>query len=171
MAADADRTRRLYKALQKHATIVECYGLRGARDARVDLRQVARQAEQLVRQAVVDAGQQIDPAAARLVGERAGTDIAQLRGDVERLLLYAAGKQKISMEDVLQVVSAESAQDDWAVRRHTAQRRGRAPSAWVGDGAAPSLHDPGQLDVVRGAWRPLTPARPGGLEALVAPTD
>jgi DNA polymerase III delta subunit len=115
VAADADRTRRLYKALQKHATIVECYGLRGTRDARVDLRQVARQAEQLVRKAVVEAGQQIDPAAARLVGERAGTDIAQLRGDVERLLLYAAGKPKISMEDVLEVVSAESAQDDWAV--------------------------------------------------------
>ncbi|MCA1561566.1 MAG: hypothetical protein LC753_15595 [Acidobacteria bacterium] len=115
VAADADRTRRLYKTLQKHATIVECYGLRGTRDARVDLRQVARQAEQLVRKAVVDAGQQIDPAAARLVGERAGTDIAQLRGDVERLLLYAAGKPKISLDDVLQVVSAESAQDDWAV--------------------------------------------------------
>lgn len=127
VAADADRTRRLYKALQKHATIVECYGLRGARDARVDPRQVARQAEQLVRQAVVDAGQQIDPAAARLVGERAGTDIAQLRGDVERLLLYAAGKPKISMEDVLQVVSAESAQDDWAVT--SAIQRGDAAEA------------------------------------------
>ena len=35
------------------------------------------------------------PAAARLVAERAGTDIATLRGDVERLLLYAAGKPRI----------------------------------------------------------------------------
>jgi DNA polymerase-3 subunit delta len=115
VAADVDRTRRLYKALQKQATIVECWGLKGSKDARVDLRQVARQAEQLVRQAVADAGQQIEPAASRLVAERAGTDISRLRGDVERLLLYAAGKAKITAADAREVVSAESAQDDWAV--------------------------------------------------------
>ncbi len=115
LAADVDRTRRLYKALQKHATIVECWGLRGSKDARVDLRQVARQAEQLVRQAVADAGQQIDAAAARLVAERAGTDITRLRGDVQRLLLYAAGKPRITAADAQEVVSPESAQDDWAV--------------------------------------------------------
>ena len=127
VAADADRTRRLYKALQKHATIVECWGLRGAKDARLDLRQVARTAEALVRQAVVDAGQQIEPAAARLVAERAGTDIATLRGDVDRLLLYAAGKSKIDLKDVQEVVSAETAQDDWAVT--TAIQRGDTAEA------------------------------------------
>jgi len=115
VAGDIDRTRRLSKLLQKSATIVECWGLRGAKDERVDLRQVARKAEQLVREAVTQAGQQIDAPAARLVAERAGTDIARLRGDVERLLLYAAGKPKITVADVQEVVSAESAQDDWAV--------------------------------------------------------
>ena len=115
VASDVDRTRRLYKSIQKHATIVECWGLRGGKDARVDLRQVARTAEALVKQAVSDAGQQIDPAAARLVAERAGTDIATLRGDVERLLLYAAGKPKIDLKDAQEIVSAETAQDDWAV--------------------------------------------------------
>lgn len=122
IASDVDRTRRLYKALQKQATLVECWGLKGSKDARVDLRQVARQAEQLVRQAVTGAGQQIDPAASRLVAERAGTDIARLRGDVERLLLYAAGKPRITVADARDVVSAESAQDDWAVT--TAIQRG-----------------------------------------------
>jgi DNA polymerase III subunit delta len=115
VAADVDRARRLYKTIQKQATIVECWGLKGAKDARVDLRQVARTAEVLVKQAVSDAGQQIDPAAARLVAERAGTDIATLRGDVDKLLLYAAGKPKIDLKDVQEVVSAETAQDDWAV--------------------------------------------------------
>lgn len=115
VASDVDRTRRLYKALQKQATIVECWGLKGSKDARVDLRQVARQAEQLVREAVTGAGQQIEPAASRLVAERAGTDIARLRGDVERLLLYAAGAPRITAADAREVVSAESAQDDWAV--------------------------------------------------------
>ena len=126
VAADVDRSRRLYKAIQKNATIVECWGLKGSKDVRLDLRQVARTAEALVRQAVADAGQQIDAAAARLVAERAGTDIATLRGDVDRLLLYAAGKPKIDLNDVKEVVSAETAQDDWAVttaiqRRDTAE--------------------------------------------------
>ncbi len=115
VASDVDRSRRLYKAIQKHATIVECWGLKGGKDGRVDLRQVARTAEALVRQAVADAGQQIDPAAARLVANRAGTDIATLRGDVERLLMYAAGKAKIDVKDAQEVVSAETSQDDWAV--------------------------------------------------------
>ena len=80
-----------------------------------------------MRQAVADAGQQIEPAAARLVAERAGTDIATLRGDVERLLLYAAGKPKIDLKDVQEVVSAETAQDDWAVT--TAIQRGDTAEA------------------------------------------
>jgi DNA polymerase III subunit delta len=127
VATDVDRTRRLYKAIQKHATIVECWGLKGAKDARLDLRQVARTAEALVRQAVADAGQQIDSAAARLVAERAGTDIATLRGDVDRLLLYAAGKARIDLKDAQEVVSAETAQDDWAVT--TAIQRGDTAEA------------------------------------------
>jgi len=125
VAADVDRTRKLYKTLLKQGTIVECLGLKGSRDARVDLREVARTAEQLVRQAVAGAGQQIDPAAARLIAERAGTDIARLRGDVERLLLYASGAAKIGIDDARQVVSAETAQDDWAVT-NAIQRRDAA---------------------------------------------
>jgi len=114
VAADVDRSRRFYKQLAKTATIVECWGLR-PRDARADPRQVARQAEVLVKQAASDAGRQIDPAAARLVAERAGTDIARLRGDLEKLMLYSAGAPKISLADAKEVVSAESSQDDWAV--------------------------------------------------------
>lgn len=127
VATDVDRTRRLFKTLQKQGTVVECWGLKGDRDGRVDLRQVARQAEQLLRRAVTDAGQQIDAAAARLVAERAGTDIARLRGDVERLLLYSSGRPRITLEDAEQIVSAETAQDDWAVT--TAIQRGDTAEA------------------------------------------
>ena len=125
VAADVDRTRKLYKTILKQGTIVECWGLKGGRDARVDLREVARTAEQLVRQAASEAGQQIEPGAARLIAERAGTDIARLRGDVERLLLYTSGAPKIGVEDARQVVSAETAQDDWAVT-NAIQRRDAA---------------------------------------------
>jgi DNA polymerase-3 subunit delta len=126
VASDVDRSRRLYKSLNKHATIVECWGLRAGKDAKVDLRQVARFAETLVRQAVTEADQQIDPAAARLIAVRAGADIATLRGDLDRLLLYSAGKRRIDLSDVQEVVSGETAQDDWAVtnaiqRRDTAE--------------------------------------------------
>ena len=127
VAADVDRQRKVYKTLQKQATIVECWGLRPGKDERVDLRQVARTAEQLVRQEVDDAGLLIEPAAARLVAERAGTDIAKLRADVERLLLYSADKPKIGLAEVREVVSAETAQDDWAVTN--AISRGDAPEA------------------------------------------
>ncbi len=116
VAADVDRVRRLFKAIQKHATIVECWGLKAGRDTKgLDLRQVARQAEALVKQAAADAGQQIEPAAARLVAARAGADISTLRGDMERLLLFAAGKPTITLKDAEQVVTAETSQDDWAV--------------------------------------------------------
>jgi DNA polymerase-3 subunit delta len=125
VATDVDRTRKLYKTLQKQSTIVECWGLRVAKEGRVDLREVARTAEQMVKQAAGSAGQQIEPGAARLVAERAGTDIARLRGDVERLLLYTAGSQKITLEDARQIVSAETAQDDWAVTNAIQRRDAR----------------------------------------------
>jgi DNA polymerase III subunit delta len=116
-AADVDRTRKIWKSgFQKHAVVVECWGLKGEKDPRyLDLRAVAKRAEQLVRQAVADAGQAIEPSAARLVAERAGADITRLRGDLDRLLLYAAGKPGITLADAQDVVSAESSQDDWAV--------------------------------------------------------
>jgi DNA polymerase III subunit delta len=125
VASDVDRTRRVYKTLQKQSAIVECWGLRIGRDGRLDLREAARTAEQMVKQAAANAGQQIEPAAARLVAERAGTDIARLRGDVERLLLYTAGTPKITIGDARQIVSAETAQDDWAVTNAIHRRDAR----------------------------------------------
>ena len=115
VAADVDRQRRIYKTLQRHAAIVECWGLRGSRDAAADPRAVARSADALVRQAAAAAGQQIEASASRLVAERAGTDIGRLRADIERLLLYTAGTPKITLLDAQEVVSAEKPQDDWAV--------------------------------------------------------
>jgi DNA polymerase III subunit delta len=116
VAADIDRTRRASKAILKHAATVECWGLKTEKNPRfLDLRQAARMAEQLVRKAVAESGQQIDAAAARLVAERAGVDIVRLRGDIERLTLFTVGKPKITVADVQEVVGAETAQDDWAV--------------------------------------------------------
>lgn len=115
-AADIDRTRKAGKAIVKHATVVECWGLKPGKETRgSDLYQAARIAEQMVKKAVGEAGQTIEPAAAKLVAERAGFDIVRLRGDIERLMLYAAGKPGITLADAREIVSAETAQDDWAV--------------------------------------------------------
>ena len=122
VAADVDRQRRIYKTIQKHATLVECWGLKGSRDARIDPREAARAAEALIKAAANAVPQAIEPAAVRLVASRAGTDIARLRADVERLLLYAAGKPKITLQDAEEVVSGETAQDDWAVTNAIGRR-------------------------------------------------
>lgn len=171
VAADVDRSRKLYKSLQKQATIVECWGLRSSKDEKVDLRQVARKAEVLVRQAVTGAGQQIEPAAARLIAERAGTDIATLQGDVSRLLLYAAGKSKIDEADVREVVSAETSQDDWAVtnaigRGDTAEALRQLGLAMESGGVSYQIL--GQLAYFVREKLPNTDVRrlPGAIEAL-----
>ena len=116
VAGDIDRTRKAGKAILKHATVVECWGLKPGKEARGgDLRQAARLAEQMVKKAVAEAGQLIEPPAARLVADRAGFDIVRLRGDIERLMLYTVGKPQITLADAQEIVSAESSQDDWAV--------------------------------------------------------
>ena len=116
VAADIDKSRKAGKAILKHAAVVECWGLKPGKEARGgDLRQAARIAEQMVKKAVAEAGQLIEPPAARLVADRAGFDIVRLRGDLERLMLYTVGKPQITLADVKEVVSAESSQDDWAV--------------------------------------------------------
>jgi len=115
-AADIDKTRKAGKAIVKHATVVECWGLKPGKETRgSDLYQAARIAEQLVRKAVGEAGQTIEPAAAKLLAERAGFDIVRLRGDIERLMLYTSGKPGITLADAREIVSAETAHDDWAV--------------------------------------------------------
>ena len=171
VATDADRQRKVYKALQKNASIVECYGLKGSRDGKVDPRQVARTAEAIVKQAVIGGGQQIDPAASRLVAERAGTDITRLRADLDRVLLYTAGKPKITLQDVQEVVSGETAQDDWAVtnaitRRNTAEALKHLGLALEGGGVSYQIL--GQLAwFVRERLTTADPRRvPAAVEAL-----
>ena len=85
----------------------------------------------------------IDARAARLVAERVGPDIARLRADVERLMLYAEGSKVITAEDVLEVVGPATSQDNWGVTN--AIERGAAADAlrelglMMDDGAVPYM--------------------------------
>jgi len=104
VAGSLDRRGRMFKLLQKHATLVECGTIESQADA-----------ERWVRNRVAAAGSQIEPAAARLLAERAGTDVKRLRNDVERLLLYALGQKSITIDDAREMVGPAALQDDWAM--------------------------------------------------------
>jgi DNA polymerase-3 subunit delta len=130
VAADVDRGRRLYKALQKHATIVECWGLRNvAQDPKNvkgwELERIAKDAAVLATRLLKEAGYTIDPAAARLLAVRAGADIVTLRGDLDRLMLYVGDRRAIDLRDVQDVVSGETLQDQWALADAIVQRDAR----------------------------------------------
>jgi DNA polymerase III delta subunit len=104
VATSVDKRSRMFKLLQKHATIVECGVLTDQADA-----------ERWVRARVAACGAAIEPAAARLVAQRAGIDIKRLRADVDRLTLYALGQKQITLDDVREVTGPAALQDDWAM--------------------------------------------------------
>ena len=104
VAGSVDKRSRMYKILLKQATLVEC----GAIDDMAD-------AERWVRTRVAAGGAEIEPAGARLLAERGGTDVKRLRNDVERLLLYALNQRTIGVKDVREIVGPAALQDDWAM--------------------------------------------------------
>jgi DNA polymerase-3 subunit delta len=116
VAGAIDKRSRMYKLLTKQATIVECGAIEDQADA-----------ERWVRNRIAAAGVEIDPAAARRLAERAGPDVKRLRGEVDRLLLYAMGQPRITLDDVREVAGPAALQDDWAMTN--AIEAGQAPVA------------------------------------------
>ncbi len=116
IVGNLDKRKRLAKVLLSKAAVVECTGP-------TDVGEAAR----WVKDCVALGGMAIDARAARLVAERVGPDIARLRTDVERLMLYAADAQTITAEHVLEVVGPATSQDNWAVTN--AIERGAASDA------------------------------------------
>jgi len=104
VASPLDKRGRFYKSLLRHATVVECGVLESSADA-----------ERWVRAKVGASGATIEPAAARLLADRCGTDVTRLRNDVERLMLYALGEKTITVDAARQIVGPASLQDDWAM--------------------------------------------------------
>jgi DNA polymerase-3 subunit delta len=115
VAGAIDRRSRMYKLLAKHATIVDC----GAPENVVG-------AERWVRALLQASGVEIEPAGARALAVRAGFperaqqdgktgDVGRLRGEIDRLLLYAMGQPRITLDDVMEVAGPAALQDDWAM--------------------------------------------------------
>jgi DNA polymerase-3 subunit delta len=160
VAGSVDKRSRMYKLLVKHATLVECGLIEDQADA-----------ERWIRTRVAAASAAIDPAAARLLAERGGTDVKRLRGDVERLLLYALGQKSITVEDVRQIVGLAALQDDWAMTNAVEAGQGGdalRQLALMLDAGAPPEKILGQLGwLVRSKFPSVAPAElPAAIEAL-----
>jgi DNA polymerase-3 subunit delta len=150
VSGSIDRRSRMFKLLARHTTLVECGVVESQSDA-----------ERWVRNRIAAAGAQIEPAAARLLAERGGTDVKRLRSDVERLLLYALGQKTISLDDALQVAGTAALQDDWAMTNAIEAGDGAAALrqlALLVDSGAPAEKILGQLGwLVRTKFPVLAP--------------
>jgi len=160
VAAGLDKRSRMFKLLTRHATLVDCGVLEDLGDA-----------ERWVRNRVASQGIQIEPRAVRLLAERAGPDVARLRNDVDRLLLYALGQPVITVADVVEVAGPAALQDEWAMPN--AIEAGDAAAALrqlalVCDAGAPPEKVLGQLGwLVRTKFPMLAPAAlPEAVDAL-----
>ena len=116
VATEIDRSRRFTKRLleAKHVLVTEFAGL--VVDAGAGRRAVSPGVAAFVTEEFQRSGRTIEPEAARQLATRAGGDITKLRGDVERLLLFAGDRKKITADDVMEVTSASTnVEDEWAV--------------------------------------------------------
>jgi DNA polymerase III delta subunit len=151
VAAGVDRRSRIYKLLQKQATIVECGVIEDVADA-----------ERWIRTRVAAAGADIDPPAARLLVQRAGLDVRRLRAEVDRLVLYTLGQKRITVDDARAIAGPAALLDDWAMTN--AIEAGEAAEALrqlalMLDGGAPPEKILGQLGwLVRTKFPQLAPA-------------
>lgn len=160
VAGAVDKRSRMYKLLLRQATVVECGAIEDEADA-----------ERWVRTRVAAQGAVIEPAAAKLIAQRAGPDIKRLRGDVDRLLLYALGQKTITVADVRELVGPAALQDDWAMT-NAIEAGDAAPAlrqlALMLDAGAPPEKILGQLGWVVRSKFPAIAAKElsGAVEAL-----
>ena len=111
VASKLDKRTSITKLLLKRATVIECEGIRDANAAAGWIR------DQADRHHV-----NFEGAAVRLLAQRVGGDIARMRADFDRVLLYASGQKQIGVDDVKAVVRDADLQDDWAIANYIVQR-------------------------------------------------
>jgi DNA polymerase III delta subunit len=113
VATGIDRTRRFTKRLVEKAQVTEFSGLVPAGFGRRDTRASAMS---LAQEEITRAGRGIDQPALQLLADRAGGDVTKLRGDLDRLLLYTEGQDRITRADVAEIaVESLSVEDEWGV--------------------------------------------------------
>lgn len=171
VATSVDRRSRVYKTLQKEATIVE-----------IGAPEDVAGAERWIRHRVGQSGVEIEAAAARQMAVLAGFpdrpqrdgktgNLKRLRGDVDRLLLYTLGQKRITIDDARDVGGPALLQDHWALANaiesgNAAEALRQIALVFDAGGEAPMVL--GQLGwLVRSKFPALAPAAlPPAIDAL-----
>jgi DNA polymerase-3 subunit delta len=126
VAADMARNTRLAKALLKSAIVVEYWGLKEDREVKgAGVARALHEGERFVQERAREAGLRIRSDAVQPLLEHAGTDIAVLRNDIERVITYCVGRGEITARDVAAVVSGAVQVDEWALTRAIENRDAR----------------------------------------------
>jgi len=117
VATEIDRSRRFTKMLDKQASVVTFGGIRAEpKSGQAGQHDAQSAARQFVQEEMAREGRTIDTPALKMLVERSGGDISKLRGDLERVLLFAGDRKAIVGADVDEIATdASSVQDDWAV--------------------------------------------------------
>ncbi len=126
-----DQRRRAVKILLNEAQVIDCGTIADAADA-----------DRWLKGRAARDGVTFEPAAARLLAERAGLDVARLRAAFDRLVLYAMGQPRITVDDVRDVVApGPEMQENFgianAIRDADAPGALRQLAAALDSGAAP----------------------------------
>ena len=114
--SEPDGRAKAVKLLEKYATVVDCNPLEDASDAAA-----------WVKAEAAKEGVRIEAGAVRLLAFLAGSDIARLRAEFERALLFASGDGIITEAAVQEVAGAQTTRDPWAM--NNALQRGAAGDA------------------------------------------
>jgi DNA polymerase III delta subunit len=118
--------RRTFDAFAKQAVVVTC-------EASADV----------IRTLEVEHGVRFDRDAAELLRQMAGADLPRLRADVERVVLYAAGRKTITREQVAEVIARAAAAGGKKLWNEVASRRTDAALRELGlelaEGAVPFM--------------------------------
>jgi DNA polymerase III delta subunit len=117
VATEVDRTRRFTKKLIEKAQLVVFGGIRAEpKSGYAGVNDAQALAKKFVQDEMMREGRTIDAAALKVLVDRSGGDISKLRGDLERLLLFAGDRKAITGADADEIsTDAATVQDDWAV--------------------------------------------------------
>jgi DNA polymerase III delta subunit len=117
VADDVNRTLRQTKLLLKRAVVVEYWGLKGEREVKgaASIREALARGGLFAQQELQAAGLAIDRGGLTALLAHAGTDIAALRNSIAQLVTYAAGRSRVTAEDVLAVARGTALVNDWAL--------------------------------------------------------
>ncbi len=95
-APGADKRKKIFKAVEKHGRVIECV----VREQKYGAGMERSFFNTRVKDALAHAGKEIDPQALEKMYARSGKEVRRLQSELEKLIGYVGGRQKITAADV-----------------------------------------------------------------------